>query len=51
MKELRNRNPKKLQAALAVSNEMHHLVKRLPSLSDVENWVETAKEIEPLISY
>ena len=51
VKELRNRNPKKLQAALAVSNEMHHLVKRLPSLSDVENWVETAKEIEPLISY
>jgi len=51
VKELRNRNPKKLQAALAVSNEMHHLVKRLPSLSDVENWVETAQEIEPLITY
>jgi len=51
VKELRNRNPKKLQAALAVSNEMHHLVRRLPSQSNVEKWVESAKELEPVVTY
>jgi PAS domain S-box-containing protein len=51
VKELRNRNPMKLQAALAVSNEMHHLVRRLPSQADVEKWVESAKELEPVITY
>ena len=47
VKELGNSNPAKLQAALAVSNEMHHLVYMLPSFSVIENWVKSAKELEP----
>jgi predicted flap endonuclease-1-like 5' DNA nuclease len=51
VKELRNRNPFNLYEALAQANETHKLVRRLPTLSDVESWVKEAKESEPLLTY
>jgi predicted flap endonuclease-1-like 5' DNA nuclease len=51
MKELRNRNPENLFNALKATNAEKRLVRRLPSLSEVKNWVEQAKSLEPLITY
>jgi PAS domain S-box-containing protein len=51
VKELRNRNPYNLYEALANANEAHKLVRRLPTISDVEGWVKEAKDSEPLMTY
>ncbi len=51
VKELRNRNPNNLYQAMANANESLKLVRRLPKLSDVENWVREAKASEPLMTY
>jgi PAS domain S-box-containing protein len=51
VKELRNRNPNNLYEAMAQANEALKLVRRLPTLSEVESWVREAKESEPLMSY
>jgi predicted flap endonuclease-1-like 5' DNA nuclease len=51
VKELRTRNPKNLLAAMVQANEIHKLVRRLPNLSEVENWVKEAKELEPIMTY
>jgi PAS domain S-box-containing protein len=51
VKELRNRNPNNLYEALAQANEVHKLVRRLPTFADVEGWVKEAKESEPLMTY
>jgi hypothetical protein len=45
------RNPQNLYKAMAESNEKFNLVRRVPSLSEVENWVASAKELEPLLTY
>lgn len=51
VRELRNRRPDNLHAALIAANETHKLVRRPPHLSEVENWVQSAKELEPLVTY
>jgi PAS domain S-box-containing protein len=51
VKELRNRNPKNLHEALVQANEAHKLVRRLPTLSEVESWIEEAKEAETTMTY
>jgi PAS domain S-box-containing protein len=51
VRELRNRRPDNLHAALIAANETHQLVRRPPHLSEVENWVQSAKELEPLVTY
>ncbi len=51
VKELRNRKPENLHAALTQANEKHKLVRKLPGLSQVEGWVKAAKELEPVIKY
>jgi len=51
VKELRNRNPNNLYEAMVQENETLKLVRRLPTLSDVEGWVREAKESEPLMTY
>jgi PAS domain S-box-containing protein len=51
VKELRNRNPFNLYEALAQANEAHKLVRRLPTIAEVESWVKEAKESEPLMTY
>jgi len=51
VKELRNRNPNNLLEAMAKENETHNLVRRLPSISEVESWVKEASESEPMMTY
>jgi PAS domain S-box-containing protein len=51
VKELRSRNPKNLFDAMMIANETHKLVRRVPHLSEVQGWVNEAKELEPVISY
>ncbi|OGO20536.1 MAG: ferredoxin, partial [Chloroflexi bacterium RBG_16_48_8] len=43
VKELRNRNPTNLFETLKKINAEKFLVRRLPSLKDVEKWAEKAK--------
>ena len=49
--ELARRNPENLHLKLSEVNAEKNLVRRLPSLSDVERWVETAKTLPRKIEY
>jgi len=51
VKELRNRKPANLQARMAEVNEEKKLVRSVPSLSAVEKWVASAKELDPVLKY
>jgi predicted flap endonuclease-1-like 5' DNA nuclease len=51
VKELRDRKPENLYAALVEANEKHKLVRKLPGPSQVEGWVQAAKQLEPVIKY
>lgn len=51
VKELRNRNAENLHAKLAEVNESKKLVRQLPGLSQVESWIEAAKELEPMVTH
>ena len=51
IKELRNRNPTNLYNAIKKINIEKHLVRRLPSPKDVEQWVKEAKTLKPLVTY
>jgi predicted flap endonuclease-1-like 5' DNA nuclease len=49
--ELGNRKPENLMAKLTEINEARHLVRKLPALSQVEDWVKQAKELPRAVSY
>ncbi len=49
--ELAQRNPENLHAKLAEINEEKALVRQLPSLSRVSDWVAQAKELPRAIEY
>jgi predicted flap endonuclease-1-like 5' DNA nuclease len=49
--ELAQRNPVNLHKRMAEINEEKKLVRRLPHASDVQSWVEQAKELPRLIYY
>jgi len=51
VKELKMRNPDNLHQAMLQVNEQRKLVRRLPHLSEVQNWVEQAKLLEAVITY
>jgi predicted flap endonuclease-1-like 5' DNA nuclease len=51
VKELRNRVPENLHDALVRTNEMKKLVRRLPTLRMVRDWVEQAKRLPPKVTY
>ena len=51
VKELRNRKPENLYKAMLETNEKKKLVRRPPSLSEVESWVSQAKELPPVVTY
>ncbi len=51
VKELRHRNPKNLHEKMREVNATRKVVDRLPSLSEVEKWVEQAKQLDPKVSY
>ncbi|MBN1668086.1 MAG: DUF4332 domain-containing protein [Anaerolineales bacterium] len=51
VKELRNRNPHNLHEAIVNINAEKQLVRRVPSLTEVQSWIEHAKLLDPLITY
>ena len=51
VKELRTRNPENLHAALVKTQEEKGLTRIVPSASKVEDFVEQAKSLEPVVTY
>jgi predicted flap endonuclease-1-like 5' DNA nuclease len=52
VKEMRNRNPENLHAAMVeVNSKGRPLVRQLPSLKMVQNWVTEAKSLDPIVTY
>lgn len=51
VKELKNRKAENLHATLIEINEKHKLVRQLPGLSQVQAWIEAAKELEPMVTH
>ena len=51
VRELRNRVPEHLYEALVSTNEAKRLVRRLPTLGMVRDWVQQAKSLPPKVVY
>jgi predicted flap endonuclease-1-like 5' DNA nuclease len=51
VKELRNRVPENLHQALVKTNEAKKLVRRLPTVGMVRDWVRQAKVLPPRVTY
>jgi predicted flap endonuclease-1-like 5' DNA nuclease len=51
IKELRNRVPENLHQAIVRVNEAKKLVRRLPTLGMVQDWVRQAKALPPKVTY
>ena len=53
VKELRTRKPENLHAKMIETNiaKKGRLVRRPPSLGEVERWVAHAKELDPMVSH
>jgi predicted flap endonuclease-1-like 5' DNA nuclease len=51
VKELRHRVPQHLYQAIVEVNQAKRLVRRLPTLKMVANWVEQAKTLLPKVTY
>ncbi len=49
--ELATRKPENLHKAMVTTNEEKKLVRQVPSLSQVEDWVKQAKELQRVIRY
>lgn len=51
VKELAYRNPDNLHKSLLITNNEKRLVRRPPSLSEVQSWVSQSKSLPPVIRY
>jgi len=51
IKELRNRVPQNLHRAIVEVNEAKKLVRRLPTLKMVADWVTQARSLPPKVTY
>jgi predicted flap endonuclease-1-like 5' DNA nuclease len=51
VRELRGRRPDALHQAAREINVRKRLVRRLPSLREIERWVAEAKRLRPLLTY
>ena len=51
VKELRRRNAANLLTAMVETNRKKNLVRRLPTETMVQRWVDHAKELEPLVTH
>jgi predicted flap endonuclease-1-like 5' DNA nuclease len=49
--ELAQRKPENLQAKMTEVNEERKLVRRVPTLSEVSDWVEQAKALPRMVTY
>jgi len=50
-KELASRNPDNLVASMTKTNAEKHLVRQVPSVSQVEGWIRSAKKLKPAVEY
>lgn len=51
VKELRRRNSENLHENMLAVNEEKLLVRRAPSLTEVQRWIEEAKKLTPKVTY
>ena len=51
VKELRRRNAENLHAAMAETNAKRNLMNQLPSVGQVQGFIDQAKEMEPMVSH
>lgn len=51
VKELAQRNPENLYKAIADKNEAKKLVRRIPTLKQVQAWIESAKNLPRVVTY
>ena len=51
VKELRNRNVESLATKMEQANVERKLVRQLPTLKTVTDWVEQAKDLPPKVTY
>ena len=51
VKELRNRNAENLHAKLVEVQEEKKITRTVPALSRVEDFIEQAKKLEPMVTY
>lgn len=51
VKELRNRVPENLAAAMTKVNEQRKLVRKLPTQAQVSGWIEQAKKLPPAVEH
>ncbi len=51
VKELAQRRPDNLHAKIQEVNQREGLAKRVPTLADVEGWVQQAKGLEKVLTY
>jgi predicted flap endonuclease-1-like 5' DNA nuclease len=51
VKELRNRNAENLTAAMENTNTKKKLVRQLPNVSMVKDWIAHAKTLKPAVSH
>ncbi len=49
--ELAQRNPENLQSKMAEVNEEKHHVRKVPTISQVQDWVAQAKELPRVVTY
>jgi len=51
IRELRRRNPDRLLEAMTATNLRRNVIRRLPTDGMVGGWVDTAKELEPIVTH
>ena len=51
VKELRNRNAANLAAKMLEVNEAKHLCRRTPVETEIQKFIDLAKELEPVVTY
>ncbi|MFV0346849.1 MAG: DUF4332 domain-containing protein [Bacteroidales bacterium] len=51
VKELRTRNAENLHAALVKAQEEKKITRAVPALKQVEDYIEQAKKLEPVVTY
>ena len=51
IKELRTRNAENLAAAMKTANDEKNLANACPNASVVQGWIDSAKDMEPLITH
>lgn len=50
-KELAGRNPDNLVASMTRTNAEKHLVRQVPSASQVDAWIRSASKLKPVVEY